>query len=56
MKKQLLNILLVLVMVIGILPFHAVAHDIGSGSSQTKGYGEFTNGEQVIRDMIEQNS
>ncbi len=55
MKKQLLSILLVLVMIIGIIPIHAIAEDTGSGSSQTESYGEFTDGEQVIGDMIEQN-
>ncbi len=55
MKKQLLSILLVLVMVIGVIPINTVAEDIGSDSSQTENYGEFINGEQVLRDMIEKN-
>ncbi len=55
MKKQLLSILLVLVMVIGIMPVSTIAADIGSNSSQTKNYGNFIDGEQVLRDMIEKN-
>ncbi len=55
MKTQLLNILLVLVMVIGMIPVNAIAEDSTSGSFQTEDYGEFTDGEQVISDMIEQN-
>ncbi len=55
MKKQLLSILLVLVMMIGIIPVNTIADDTGSDSSQTENYGEFTNGEQVISDMIEKN-
>lgn len=55
MKKRLLSILLVLVMAIGIIPETAFAADTGSGTSQTESYGEFTDGEQVISDMIEKN-
>ncbi len=55
MKKQLLSILLALVMVIGMLPFHAFAEETGLDNSQSEEYGTFTDGEQVISDMIEQN-
>ena len=55
MKRQLLSILLTLVMVIGIMPVNAFAEDIGSDSSQSENYGEFTDGEQVISDMIDKN-
>ena len=46
MRKQLLSVLLVIVMLIGIMPINAVATD---------DYGEFTDGEQVISDMIAKN-
>lgn len=55
MKKQLFSIMLVLVMVIGVMPFNVFAEDSGSGSSQSENYGEFIDGEQVISDMIERN-
>ena len=55
MKRQLLSILLTLVMVIGIMPVNSFAEDIGSDSSQSENYGEFTDGEQVISDMIDKN-
>ncbi|MCQ2417456.1 MAG: heparinase II/III family protein [Oscillospiraceae bacterium] len=55
MKKRLFSILLVLVMVIGIMPTTVFAEDISSGSSQSKNYGEFTDGEQILSDMIEKN-
>ena len=55
MKKHLLCVLLALVMVIGILPDAASAEDIGSDSSRAEDYGDFTDGEQVISDMIEKN-
>lgn len=55
MKKQLLSILLVFVMVIGMIPVNTIAEDSGSDISQTENYGEFTDGEQVISDMIEKN-
>ncbi len=55
MKKQLFSILLALVMGIGSIPVHAIAEDTGSDSSQTESCGAFTDGEQVISDMIEQN-
>ncbi len=55
MKKQLLSILLALVMVIGMIPFHAFAEDTASDNSQSEEYGAFSDGEQVISDMIEQN-
>ena len=50
--RRLFCILLVPVMVICIMPFAAFAED---SSSQTESCGEFTDGEQVIRDMIEKN-
>ena len=55
MKKQFLNILLALVMVISIIPINTFAEDSGSGSSTTESYGDFIDGEQVLRDMIEKN-
>ncbi len=55
MKKQLFSIMLVLVMVIGVMPFNVFAEDSGSSSSQSENYGEFIDGEQVISDMIERN-
>ncbi len=55
MKKRIFSILLALVMVIGIMPTTVFAEDISSGSSQSKNYGEFTDGEQILSDMIEKN-
>ena len=55
MKKHLFSILLVLVMIIGIIPGTASAEDTGANSSATENYGTFTDGEQVISDMIEKN-
>ena len=55
MKKQLLSILLVVAMVISVMPVSVFAEDIISGSSRTESYGEFTDGAQIISDMIEQN-
>jgi len=55
MKKQLLSILLVLVMVIGMIPVNAIAEDSASDSSQRESYGEFTDGAQIISDMIDKN-
>lgn len=55
MRKKLLCILLVLVMAIGIMPATAFAEDNGSSHSQTEDYGKFTDGNQVISDMIEKN-
>ncbi len=55
MKKQLFSILLALVMVIGIIPISVFAEDIDTNSSRSEDYGEYTDGEQVISDMIKQN-
>ena len=55
MYRKLFSMLLALVMIIVILPFRAFAEDTGAESSQTENCGEFTDGEQVIRDMIEKN-
>lgn len=55
MKKHLLSVLIVLVMVIGIIPFNVFAAASDSADSQAESYGEFTDGEQVISDMIEKN-
>lgn len=55
MKKQLLCILLVVAMVISVMPVSVFAEDITSGSSQTESYGEFTDGAQIISDMIDKN-
>ena len=55
MKKQLLSILLVVAMVISVMPVSVFAEDITSGSSQTESYGEFTDGAQIISDMIDKN-
>ncbi len=52
MKKRFLSILLVLIMVIGIMPFHASAEEAGS---QPETFGTFTDGKQVLSDMIEKN-
>ncbi len=49
MKKHLFSILIALVMVIGLMPSTAFAED---SALQTEHYGSFTDGEQVIRDMI----
>ena len=54
MKKHLFSILLVLVMVFCIISNTAFAADTGVNSSVTETYGTFTDGEQVIRDMIEE--
>lgn len=51
--RRLFSILLALVMVTGIMPARAFAAD---NSPQTENFGEFTDGEQVIRDMIEKSS
>ena len=53
MKKHLFSILLVLVMVIGIIPETAFAENNDANRSLTETYGTFTDGEQVISDMIE---
>lgn len=50
MKKRLFSILLALIMVIGFVPDTAFAADNGS---QPENYGSFTDGKQVISDMIE---
>ena len=55
MKKQLLSILLVVAMVISVMSVSVFAEDITSGSSQTESYGEFTDGAQIISDMIDKN-
>ena len=55
MKKQFLSILLALVMVISIIPINTFAGDSSSGNSTTESYGDFIDGEQVLRDMIEKN-
>ena len=55
MKKHLFSILLVLVMVIGIIPGTAFAEKNNTYNSETENYGTFTDGEQVINDMIERN-
>lgn len=55
MKKHLFSILLVLVMVLVIIPNTTFAEDISQNSSQSKNYGEFTDGKQIINDMIEKN-
>ena len=55
MKKQLLSILLVVAMVISVMPVSVFAEDITSGISQTESYGEFTDGAQIISDMIDKN-
>ena len=52
MKRKLCSLLVALVMVIGIIPVHAFAED---HSLQAESYGDFTGGEQVIRDMTEKN-
>ena len=53
MRRQLFCMLLVLVMVIGLVPVRVFASE--TGSAQSESYGDFIDGEQVIRDMIEQN-
>lgn len=55
MKKQLLSILLVLVMIVGIMPVNAFAENNSADASETESYGAFIDGEQVLRDMLEQN-
>ncbi len=55
MKKKLLSLLLVFVMITGIVPVTVFADDTGPDTSQAECYGEFTDGEQVISDMIEKN-
>ena len=55
MKKHLFSILLVLVMVIGIIPGTAFAEKNNAYNSETENYSTFTDGEQVINDMIERN-
>ena len=55
MKKHLFSILLVMVMVIGIIPGTAFAEKNNEYNSETENYGTFTDGEQVINDMIERN-
>ncbi len=55
MKKKLLSFFIVLVMAIGTMPINAIADDTGSISVQTESYGEFTDGKQVISDMIQKN-
>ena len=52
MKRKLFCMLLALVMLIGIFPVHASAED---NSLQAESFGEFIDGEQVIRDMVEKN-
>ena len=52
MKRKLFSMILAFVMLIGMMPVRAFAED---NSSQSERYGEFTDGEQVIRDMIEKN-
>ena len=55
MKKRLFSILLALIMVIGFIPDTAFAEDTGADSSASETCGTFTDGEQVIRDMIGRN-
>ncbi len=55
MKKQVFCMLLVLVMVIGSVPFHTLAADDSADDTQTETYGEFVDGAKVISDMIAQN-
>ena len=55
MKKHLFSILLVIVMIIGIIPYTTIAEENDSNSSQAENYGEFVDGKQVISDMIEKN-
>ena len=55
MGKKLLGILFVMVMVIGIMPVNTFAEDISSDISLTEEYGNFTDGGQVISEMIEKN-
>ena len=51
MKRKLFRILLVLIMVIGMMPFSAYAEN--TAADRTEEYGDFINGEHVIRDMTE---
>ncbi len=55
MKRKLFSFLLALVMIIGMMPFRAFAENTGADSSQDERFGSFTDGEQVIRDMIGKN-
>lgn len=53
--RRLFGILFMLVTVTGAMPFTALAGDTGSDSARTEICGEFTGGEQVLRDMTEKN-
>lgn len=53
MKRKLFSMLFVLVMVITMMPFSAFAEN--TDANQTERYGDFIDGEQVIRDMIGKN-
>lgn len=53
MKRKLFSMLFVLVMIITVIPFSAFAEN--TDANQTERYGDFIDGEQVIRDMIEKN-
>ena len=50
MKRKLFSMLFVLVMVITMIPFRVFAEN--TEANQTECYGDFIDGEQVIRDMI----
>ena len=53
MKRKLFSMLFVLVMVITMIPFRVFAEN--TESNQTECYGDFIDGEQVIRDIIGKN-
>ncbi len=53
MKRKLFSMLFVLVMIITVIPFSAFAEN--TGANQMERYGDFIDGEQVIRDMIGKN-
>ncbi len=50
MKRKLFSMLFVPVMFITVIPFSAFAEK--TDANRTEGYGDFIDGEQVIRDMI----
>ncbi len=55
MKKTFLCMLLILVMVIGVMPINASAEGTGSGSPLAGDCGDFTDGVQVLQDMMNKN-
>lgn len=55
MRKRLLSILLTLTMTVGFMPTTTFADDNSSDTSQSVIYGDFTDGEQILSDMIEKN-